>query len=162
MAIRAKCSSTRRSPSNLNCIIQQRGRPPFGNRPLLFWVTNGVLASHNLQLQNRRKCCGDKKQISGRIRRYRLKYRRLEMVGAEGCKLERHCVRPSAQIIFRPEREGTCGPRKHKHVYLRPKAASAPCNGRGGGIRTPDPLLPKQIRPFIELCRNQWEISAFD
>jgi hypothetical protein len=24
--------------------------------------------------------------------------------------------------------------------------------GRGGGIRTPDPLLPKQIRRFIEAC----------
>jgi hypothetical protein len=24
--------------------------------------------------------------------------------------------------------------------------------GRGGGIRTPDPLLPKQILPFVEPC----------
>jgi hypothetical protein len=25
-------------------------------------------------------------------------------------------------------------------------------NGRGGGIRTPGPLLPKQIRSFMETC----------
>ncbi len=24
--------------------------------------------------------------------------------------------------------------------------------GRGGGIRTPDPLLPKQVRQFMETC----------
>jgi hypothetical protein len=50
------------------------------------------------------------------------------MVGAEGFELEPLCGRLSPQ------------------AKSRAKPRDLPTNGRGGGIRTPDPLLPKQMR----------------
>jgi hypothetical protein len=53
------------------------------------------------------------------------------MVGAEGFELEPSCGR---------ERSGS------PQAKSRTRARDLVLHGRGGGIRTPDPLLPKQMR----------------
>ena len=47
-------------------------------------------------------------------------------------------------------------------AHLTPVCPKMVLNGRGGGIRTPDPLLPKQVKRLIEAYWNGEKLTAFD